>query len=195
MEDSSDRLLEVLARRLARPGTRRARDPAARGNRDRGALRRASSSPPWRSTTRSRRGRGSPSTRLRERALISLPPGPACGLRSTPACATAGFKPRIAFEASDPVMLVELAARGLGVAILPASLAGGSRLGGAFADRSPPRSCAPGSSWPGESGGRAARRLGRCSRAPAPRCERGALAWWSTCTSPSPEPTGRSRCD
>jgi DNA-binding transcriptional LysR family regulator len=60
---------------------------------------------------------------LRERRLISLPPG--TGMRSAldTACAAAGFQPRIAFQAGDPVMLAELAARGLGVAILPDSLA------------------------------------------------------------------------
>ncbi|MGH3550259.1 MAG: LysR substrate-binding domain-containing protein [Pseudonocardiaceae bacterium] len=60
---------------------------------------------------------------LRDRALISLPPG--TGLRShlDDACAAAGFAPHIAFEASSPVVLAQLAARGLGVAILPASVA------------------------------------------------------------------------
>jgi DNA-binding transcriptional LysR family regulator len=60
---------------------------------------------------------------LRDRALISLPVG--TGMRSAleQACATAGFEPQIAFEASDPRMLADLASRGLGVAILPESLA------------------------------------------------------------------------
>ncbi|NKQ52158.1 LysR family transcriptional regulator [Amycolatopsis sp. K13G38] len=60
---------------------------------------------------------------LRERALICLPRG--TGIRShlDAACAEAGFEPRIAFEASDPTMLAQLAARGLGVAILPDSVA------------------------------------------------------------------------
>jgi DNA-binding transcriptional LysR family regulator len=60
---------------------------------------------------------------LRGRPLISLPPG--TGIRShlDAACAKAGFVPRIAFEASDPLVLAQLAARGLGVAILPDSLA------------------------------------------------------------------------
>jgi DNA-binding transcriptional LysR family regulator len=60
---------------------------------------------------------------LRDRALISLPPGTGMRTALDAACAAAGLNPRIAFEASDPVMLVELAARGLGVAIVPASLA------------------------------------------------------------------------
>ncbi len=60
---------------------------------------------------------------LSDRALISLPIG--SGLRSIidEACAAAGLSPRIAFEASEPPVLVKLAARGLGVAIVPASAA------------------------------------------------------------------------
>jgi DNA-binding transcriptional LysR family regulator len=60
---------------------------------------------------------------LRDRPLISLPAG--TGIRShlDDACATAGFAPHIAFEASSPLVLVQLAARGLGVAIVPASVA------------------------------------------------------------------------
>lgn len=62
-------------------------------------------------------------TAIRNRALISLPRG--TGLRSCldDACAAAGFQPRIAFEASDPLVLAQLAVRGLGVAILPQSVA------------------------------------------------------------------------
>ncbi|WP_040925716.1 LysR family transcriptional regulator [Saccharomonospora marina] len=61
---------------------------------------------------------------LRDRAFITLPPGP--GIRSAldEGCAAAGFRPRIAFEASDPAMLAELARRGLGVALLPESAIG-----------------------------------------------------------------------
>jgi DNA-binding transcriptional LysR family regulator len=62
-----------------------------------------------------------PLNALRNRALISLPPG--TGIRSCldDACAAAGFTPQIAFEAGTP--LAQLAARGLGIAILPASVA------------------------------------------------------------------------
>lgn len=58
---------------------------------------------------------------LRDRALISLPQG--TGLRAAldDACAIAGFRPRIAFEASNLNVLAQLAKRGLGVAILPES--------------------------------------------------------------------------
>lgn len=64
-----------------------------------------------------------PLSQLRDRPLICLPPG--TGIRShlDAECAKAGFTPEIAFEASQPVMLAQLAARGLGVAVLPDSLA------------------------------------------------------------------------
>ncbi|WP_349362088.1 LysR family transcriptional regulator substrate-binding protein [Streptomyces sp. H27-C3] len=57
---------------------------------------------------------------LRDRPLISLPRG--TGLRGVldRACAQAGFQPRIAFEAAAPPFLAQLAARGLGVAVIPA---------------------------------------------------------------------------
>jgi DNA-binding transcriptional LysR family regulator len=60
---------------------------------------------------------------LAERALISLPRG--TGLRSCleDACAAAGFHPHIAFEAGDPIVLAQLAAHGLGVAIVPQPVA------------------------------------------------------------------------
>jgi DNA-binding transcriptional LysR family regulator len=59
---------------------------------------------------------------LAELPLISLPRG--TGLRTAldAACATAGLQPTIAFEAADPKILAELARRGLGVAILAASM-------------------------------------------------------------------------
>ncbi|MFJ6750230.1 LysR family transcriptional regulator [Streptomyces sp. NPDC091266] len=60
-----------------------------------------------------------PLASLRDRALISLPRG--TGIRGAldRACADAGFRPRIAFEAAAPYVLAELAARGLGVAVIP----------------------------------------------------------------------------
>ncbi|MGW4893348.1 LysR family transcriptional regulator [Kitasatospora sp. NPDC004240] len=62
---------------------------------------------------------GLPLTALRDRPLISLPRG--TGVRGVldGACAAAGFRPRIAFEAAAPALLARLAARGLGVAVLP----------------------------------------------------------------------------
>ncbi|APY85290.1 LysR family transcriptional regulator [Streptomyces alfalfae] len=61
-----------------------------------------------------------PLAELAERPLISLPRG--TGLRGVleRACAEAGFRPRVAFEAAAPALLTRLAVRGLGVAVLPA---------------------------------------------------------------------------
>lgn len=66
-----------------------------------------------------------PLSALCEQPLISLPPG--TGLRGVldAACAAAGLSARIAFEASSPLALAELAEHGLGVAILPQSVARG----------------------------------------------------------------------
>ncbi|MEU9499062.1 LysR substrate-binding domain-containing protein [Streptomyces sp. NPDC048196] len=61
-----------------------------------------------------------PLAELQGRPLISLPRG--TGLRGVleRACAQAGIRPRIAFEAAAPAVLAQLAARGLGVAVIPA---------------------------------------------------------------------------
>jgi DNA-binding transcriptional LysR family regulator len=59
---------------------------------------------------------------LREAPLICLPHGTGLRSRLEAACAAAGFRPHVAFQAGDPGVLAELAARGLGVAILPESL-------------------------------------------------------------------------
>jgi DNA-binding transcriptional LysR family regulator len=60
---------------------------------------------------------------LGDRTLISLPRG--TGLRGVldRACAAAGVRPRIGYEAAAPHVLARLAARGLGVAVLPAGSA------------------------------------------------------------------------
>jgi DNA-binding transcriptional LysR family regulator len=60
---------------------------------------------------------------LRGRPLISLPRGTGLRARLNDACAAAGFTPKIAFEASNPEILTELAAHGLGAAILPVAFA------------------------------------------------------------------------
>jgi DNA-binding transcriptional LysR family regulator len=60
---------------------------------------------------------------LRGRPLISLPAGTGLRARLDEACAAAGFAPRIAFEASDPEVLAQLAAHGLGAALLPGEFA------------------------------------------------------------------------
>ncbi|MFD9523225.1 LysR family transcriptional regulator [Streptomyces sp. NPDC059979] len=69
---------------------------------------------------------GIPLAALRERALISLPRG--TGLRGVleRACAEAGFAPRVEFEAAAPAVLVRLAARGLGVAVVPSGAESGA---------------------------------------------------------------------
>jgi DNA-binding transcriptional LysR family regulator len=69
------------------------------------------------------RQRSLPLTELKNWPLISLARG--TGLRACldGACTAAGFQPRIAFEAANPAALSRLAARGLGVAILPDSTA------------------------------------------------------------------------
>ncbi|WP_063050507.1 LysR family transcriptional regulator [Nocardia arthritidis] len=58
-------------------------------------------------------------TALRDRPLICLTPG--TGIRGVfeRACAAAGFEPGIAYEAAAPALLLRLAARGLGVAVVP----------------------------------------------------------------------------
>jgi DNA-binding transcriptional LysR family regulator len=56
--------------------------------------------------------------KLKDQPLISLPRGTGLRLRLEQACATAGFTPRIAFQASDPRTLAALAAQGLGIAII-----------------------------------------------------------------------------
>jgi DNA-binding transcriptional LysR family regulator len=62
---------------------------------------------------------------LMDRPLISLPAGTGIRTCLDDACEAAGFTPRIAFEAGTPAVLAQLAARGLGVAILPGPVARG----------------------------------------------------------------------
>ncbi|WP_330272777.1 LysR substrate-binding domain-containing protein [Lentzea sp. NBC_00516] len=63
-----------------------------------------------------------PLDELLERGLISLPPG--TGLRGALDAACGSRRPRIAFEASAPPMVITLAQRGLGPAILASSMVG-----------------------------------------------------------------------
>ncbi|MEU7145593.1 LysR family transcriptional regulator [Nocardia sp. NPDC046473] len=60
-----------------------------------------------------------PLIELREHSLICLPAG--TGLRGVfeRSCAAAGFEPNVAFEAAAPPLLLQLAARGLGIAVVP----------------------------------------------------------------------------
>jgi DNA-binding transcriptional LysR family regulator len=78
-------------------------------------------------------------TELIRRPLICLPPG--TGVRSCLdlACDAIGLTPHIPFEANSMAMLVHLASRGLGVALLPTSVA--ATLG---AELHPMRIIAPG---------------------------------------------------
>jgi DNA-binding transcriptional LysR family regulator len=59
---------------------------------------------------------------LADRQLIALPVGAGIRHQFDTACAKAGVTPLIAFEASTPLALADLAERGLGVAIVPASV-------------------------------------------------------------------------
>ncbi|GHH49795.1 LysR family transcriptional regulator [Streptomyces candidus] len=72
---------------------------------------------------------GIPLTALRGRALISLPAGTGARGALERGCAAAGFRPAVAFEASAPPVLLQLAARGLGVAVLPYGTATGAGPG------------------------------------------------------------------
>jgi DNA-binding transcriptional LysR family regulator len=60
---------------------------------------------------------------LRDQPLVCLPRGTGVRAALDTACAAAGFEPRIAFEASALPMVVQLARLGLGMAIVPASIA------------------------------------------------------------------------
>lgn len=66
---------------------------------------------------------------LRDRPLICLPRGTGVRASLERACARAGFRPRVAFEAAAPHVLVRLAARGLGVAVLPLGEEGSGQVG------------------------------------------------------------------
>lgn len=62
---------------------------------------------------------------LRGRTFISLPVG--SGLRAflQEACLRAGFEPEVTIEVSDPQLVVALTARGMGLSLLPRSVAAG----------------------------------------------------------------------
>jgi DNA-binding transcriptional LysR family regulator len=60
---------------------------------------------------------------LGERVLISLPRGTGVRTAFDDGCASIGFEPQVAFEASAPQIVADLASKGLGVAILPESVA------------------------------------------------------------------------
>jgi DNA-binding transcriptional LysR family regulator len=60
---------------------------------------------------------------LRDVPLVCLPRGTGVRAALDAACAAAGFEPRIVFEASALPMVIQLAAQGLGLAVVPASVA------------------------------------------------------------------------
>ncbi len=60
---------------------------------------------------------------LRDVPLVCLPRGTGVRAALDAACAAAGFEPRIVFEASALPMVVAMAAQGLGLAVVPASVA------------------------------------------------------------------------
>ncbi|MGI8712805.1 MAG: LysR substrate-binding domain-containing protein [Solirubrobacteraceae bacterium] len=61
---------------------------------------------------------------LTEMPLICVPPGTGMRAALQAGCAAIGVQPTVAFEAADPVVIAQLAARGLGIAILPSSARG-----------------------------------------------------------------------
>jgi DNA-binding transcriptional LysR family regulator len=60
---------------------------------------------------------------LRDVPLVSLPRGTGVRAALDAACAAAGFEPRIVFEASALPMVITMAAQGLGLAVVPESVA------------------------------------------------------------------------
>lgn len=59
---------------------------------------------------------------LKDRPLICLPHGTGIRAILESVCAAAGFQPSVTLEAGTPLVLAELAERGLGMAILPESV-------------------------------------------------------------------------
>ena len=66
--------------------------------------------------------RRAPVGALADRPLIALPPGTGVRAALDAACAAAGVRPHVTFEAGDVSVLAELARLGLGVAVLPSSI-------------------------------------------------------------------------
>ncbi|MFJ2306694.1 LysR family transcriptional regulator [Streptomyces sp. NPDC087787] len=65
-------------------------------------------------------GTSVPLADLRDSPLICLPHGTGVRAALERGCSQVGFRPRVAFEAAAPHVLARLAARGLGIAVLPA---------------------------------------------------------------------------
>src|SRR4051812_34896273 len=92
---------------------------------------------------------------LRDEALIALPPGTGGRTALERAFAALGLAPRIALEAGDPLVLLEVARRGVGGAVVPGAAPEGlpllppppavrPRPGLLWRARRPPRPAAPG---------------------------------------------------
>lgn len=65
-------------------------------------------------------------TQLRDEELVTLPRGSGQRSMLEAACQTAGFAPRITAETGDLAMLIDLAAQGVGAALVPRSVALGA---------------------------------------------------------------------
>ena len=76
---------------------------------------------------------------LRDVPLVSLPRGTGVRMALDAACAKAGFTPKIVLEASALSMVVQLAAQGLGLAVVPASTAHATNAGNAGNAEPPPQ--------------------------------------------------------
>lgn len=61
-------------------------------------------------------------TEVADRAVVTLVEGTGLRVAGDAAFAAAGVRPRVAFEVGDPSLVARMVARGLGVAVLPASL-------------------------------------------------------------------------
>ncbi|MBF6440230.1 LysR family transcriptional regulator [Nocardia cyriacigeorgica] len=80
-----------------------------------------------------------PLTALGERPLIALPEGSGVRCQLDRALARAGVRGHVAFAASDPDVLVALAERGLGMALVPTSaVRGNDRIVGVAVEELPP---------------------------------------------------------
>ncbi len=77
---------------------------------------------------------------LRDERLVALSRGSGARRHTETACRQAGFPPKIAFETSDVTLLTDLVAHGLGVTIVPLSIAAAGARGGAVCtmDLTPP---------------------------------------------------------
>jgi DNA-binding transcriptional LysR family regulator len=117
---------------------------------------------------------------LRDLPLVSLPRGTGVRAALDAACAAAGFAPRIVFEASALPMVIQLAAQGLGLAVVPASTVPAA---------TGPAATGPAATGPAATGPASARNAPRILRIIDPQIRsRLELAWNSA---PSANPAAR----